>query len=173
MGKKRQTAKTGDKAIYGSRNSSLQENEATTKQALDSSSDHFHRERDQEYLNLDGVDSSEEQSDDGILDQEGVMDLGAVDEQESSAEESSDGSDSEADANPQDAFFRSVRPDDPETFTMETDDESSVDLEESDPRRWGHKKSAYHGADTADLELGQEQSVSTAVLNDQIPLTSF
>lgn len=95
MGKRRNTAKTGDKAIYKSRAPANQAGHATKHDDDDdddpmySKVDRFHNKRDEEFLKLDGNQSDSESEEE----REAVMDLGIGGEE--SASEESDSSEEE------------------------------------------------------------------------------
>jgi U3 small nucleolar RNA-associated protein 3 len=169
MGKRRNTAKTGDKAIYGSRQSSIvPERNAEDDHPMHNEIDRFHNDRDQDYLRLedDGDRLNADQDDDGISGQQGVMDLGARGDSDSSDEESSQdssvGIDEKGQANPQDDFMGPGQEEDEEESSGSESEEDVDDQQLSDPRNWGRKKSSYYHGDTADLEIGQDEEVRFA-----------
>lgn len=157
MGKKRNSAKTGDKAIY-KRNAEAREAEASRrsssskKQKSDPNMyndvDAFHNEQDQNFLNLerDAEDDASSESDEG---EEAVMDLGVGGE--SSSDDGDDDSDSDDDEDAAPLMRQANVPD----SDSSDDDDDEEDME--DVRDWGRKKSDYYHGDTADLELGQDE----------------
>ncbi len=158
---KRKTAKTGDKALYNSREQLA--NQFGSKKKSDDDPmhdevDRFHNEKDLDFVRL-GEDEGRN-SDDEDADLAGnthsVLDLGAG------------GSSSEEDGNDDDDFSS----DEEERFvdknaqnysssdgSVSSDDDydDDMDLDKEDPRNWGKKKSLYYHGDTADLEIGQEE----------------
>jgi U3 small nucleolar RNA-associated protein 3 len=170
MGKRRNTAKTGDKAIYGSRQLSIApERNVEEDHPMHNEIDRFHNEREKDYLGLEdnGGRLHEDQDDDGISGQQGVMDLGARGDSDSSDEESSQdssvGIDEKGQANPQDDLMPPLgQGEDEEESSSSESEEEDVDQQISDPRNWGRKKSSYYHGDTADLEIGQDEEVRFA-----------
>jgi U3 small nucleolar RNA-associated protein 3 len=158
MGKRRNTAKTGDRAIYKGRPSG----KSTTKKADGGSDDpmydeidRFHNDKSKDFLRLDGGQSDDDDDqDDGISGQEAIMDLGAVDDYDD--ESSSDGSEP-----PSKYAGASDDEDDDEEVSLSSDDssvgETKKDYQMGDPRNWGKKKGTYYHGDTADLEIGQDE----------------
>lgn len=160
MGKKRNTAKTGDIALYKSRES---ETDAARGNNSDDDGmyneiDRHHNRRQQEeeeYLDLNAQhdnDSDEENQDDGISGREGVLDLGGGESSSSDDEEESDDEDK----------VQRAQQDSEGESSVDENDSSSSESEEEDPgdldvRDWGKKKSAYYHGDTADLEIGQDE----------------
>ena len=159
MGKRRKTAKTGDKALYksGGRQIGKSSSSANDDPMFDEV-EAFHNKRDEDFLRLDadGNSSDEGDPDDGISRQEAVMDLGAsLDDGESSSE--SDGSSS---ASEDDAKGNAVGSDEEHEEVSLSSDDSDDDEHKyqlGDPRKWGKKKGAYYHGDTADLEIGQDE----------------
>jgi U3 small nucleolar RNA-associated protein 3 len=94
MGKKRQTAKTGDKKLYKSRFADI--NEAAKPKDDDNmynEIDRYHNEKDKEFLRLDQQ-PDEEVDDDGYADKEAVMDLaGGASSSEEEDDENDDSDD--------------------------------------------------------------------------------
>jgi U3 small nucleolar RNA-associated protein 3 len=162
MGKRRKTAKTGDKALYKSRlDVRVSGGGATQRQSDDdgmyNAVDRFHNRRDEEdFLKLDagGGDSEEdEDKDDGISGREGVLDLGGG---ENSSEE--EGEDDSMDDEPAKKHRRDAATSEEEPISSDSDDEDDIlNMEDSDVRDWGRTKSAYYHGDTADLEIGQDE----------------
>ena len=157
MGKKRNSAKTGDKAIYKRNAEAREATEASRrssgkKQKSDPNMyndvDAFHNEQDQNFLKLerDAEDDASSESDEG---EEAVMDLGVGGESSSD-----DGGDSESDDD-EDAAPLMRQANVPTSDSSDDDDDDEEDME--DVRDWGRKKSDYYHGDTADLELGQDE----------------
>lgn len=150
MGKKRKTAKTGDKKLYKGRELTV----STTKKGDDDKMyneiDRYHNEKDEEYISL--VHAPEEHvDDDGYADKEAVLDLaGGV----SSSEEEDDG-DSDNDEN--DIENHEVSDEEAHAMSSDDDDDDDDQMEEEGVMDWGRKKSSYFGGDTADLEIGQNE----------------
>lgn len=158
MGKRRKTAKTGDKALYKSRlNVSGGGATQSDDDGMYNAVDRFHNRLDEEaFLKLDaGVGDSEEDEDedDGISGREGVLDLGGG---ESSSEE--EGEDDSIDDEPAKKHRRDAASSEEEPISSDSDDEDDIlNMEDSDVRDWGRNKSAYYHGDTADLEIGQNE----------------
>jgi hypothetical protein len=132
---RRNTAKSGDKAIYKS-HKSLPETrkEDGDDDPIYDAVDRFHSD---DYLRLDQPvedDESDEQDDWG---EEAVMDLGVGDDDD--VDESSDDDEEE------------------EELPISDDDDVNEESEEENVRDWGSRKSAYYHGDTADLEIGQDE----------------
>lgn len=148
MGKKRNTAKTGDKALYKSRDD---EDVKDSSREVDDDGmynkiDRFHNERQEEFLKLD---ATAQDSDDDGEQEEAVMDLGIGGE---SSDEISDSSDDDSENDGGDG--RAAEDSAEEELSSSDDDEEQ---ETEDVRDWGSKKSAYYSGDTADLEIGQDK----------------
>ena len=166
-GRGRNTAKTGDKALYKSRNPSNDSNH--TKQGVRSGDgdddpmyndvDRFHRNRQkEEFLRIDQDVGGSDSSDDDDQ-EEAVMDLGlggSDDDDESVGDESSVASSENDGAQPRDAQ-QLTKGDSSSSDDDDDDDESNDDDELQDVRDWGKRKSSYYHGDTADLEIGQDQ----------------
>jgi hypothetical protein len=167
MGKKRNTAKTGDKGLYKSREK-LQKKDNNNK--IDSDDDpmyneidRFHNKREEDYLKLDDDgqnDSDDEDAKAFGANKESVLDLGAG---ASSSEEDGDDSSSDDDDGRQKHGKNGSDDDDDDSSSPDSSD-SDDDIENikemmeaDDPRNWGKKKSLYYHGDTADLEIGQEE----------------
>ena len=155
MGKRRKTAKTGDKALYKSRLNVSGGGDAAQSDddGMYNAVDRFHNRLDEEdFVKLDaaGRDDSEEDYDDGISGYEGVLDLGAG-ESSSEEEEDDDSIDELADK-------KHAASSEEEPVSSDSDDEDDIlNIEDSDIRDWGRSKSAYYHGDTADLEIGQDE----------------
>jgi U3 small nucleolar RNA-associated protein 3 len=149
MGKKRNTAKTGDSAIYKGRNNVIKDPvKDDDNDPMFNRIDRFHNAKEEEFLKLDAGDN-ESESDDGEK-EEGVMDLGI-------GGESSDESDSDGEDN--DDVVKNARHVDPDSGEEELSSSDDDDEEEEmeDVRDWGKKKASYYNGDTADLEIGQDE----------------
>jgi U3 small nucleolar RNA-associated protein 3 len=150
MGKKRNTAKTGDSAIYKGRDNVVKDDVKDADQdEMYDRVDRFHNAKEEEFLKLDGP-AAEDSEDDGEK-EEGVMDLGVGGE---SSDESSNDSDEEEEV------VRNAKHVDSdvsgeEELSSSDDDDEEEDME--DVRDWGKKKAAYYNGDTADLEIGQDE----------------
>ena len=158
MGRRRNTAKTGDKALYKKRDDlgSNQRRESDDDPVYDAV-DRFHK--DEEFIQL----SREEQGDDShdeIDRTEAVMDLGLAGESSSSEEEDDDKSDSEEENVHVPGQDRSLGLgddlDDEEASLSSDDSDQEIPLK-TNVRDWGRQKKDYYHGDTADLELGQEE----------------
>ncbi|KAL7555564.1 hypothetical protein ACA910_013040 [Epithemia clementina (nom. ined.)] len=159
---RRNTAKTGDKALYKQRSKTSTTKSGTRHvngdddddDAMYSKVDRFYNQADEEdYIQLtEGDQNSEnEDDDDEVLQQEAVLDLGGGDV--SSSDEEEKNSDTDDDDDEEDH----VRPDLTATLSSDSDgDDDEVDGNMDDVRNWGSKKSVYYHGDTADLEIGQE-----------------
>ena len=144
MGKRRNTAKTGDRAVYN------------TREKLSSKSERVDLDE-ENYLQLDSDDgaSSQSSSDEAIPMQQDVMDLGVGGDSDSSDDDStSDDNDDKIRGNPQDDADES---DDSDDDSSSSDSEDEIDYQQADPRSWGKKKSMYYHGDTGDIEIGQDQ----------------
>ena len=167
-GKRRHTAKTGDKKLYQSRNDTVDDNNNNSDDdPMYDHVDRFHNQKDaQEFLKLDGGNdgSSSEDDDDGLEPKhESVLDLALGGE---ASDEDSASSDDE------NAAKTKKRDDDDDDEESEETDENSVSSSDNDEedmeenvRDWGRRKSAYYHGDTADLEIGQDEE--DAVLEEQ------
>jgi U3 small nucleolar RNA-associated protein 3 len=176
-GRRRNTAKTGDKALYVQK-SHQQQQHSRPKRASnvgggnDNDDNHddddnvydpvdrFHRRREQkqqeeEFLRLDGNDESHGSDDEGN-NVEAVMDLGVggSDDDDDGSSRSSQGAGSSSTS----ASGSQTSESDEEEDEGDEDDSLEERGEEvEDVRDWGRRKSAYYHGDTADLEIGQEQ----------------
>lgn len=159
-GKRRKhTAKTGDKALYKSRpvsHTSSKDDNSDDDDRMYNAVDRFHNGQ-EEFLKLDaGNSSSEEEEDDGISGREAVLNLDGV--------ESGSSSSSEDDSSVEEEPAALVTRERQKAESFSSDDDSSdednderLELQESNVRDWGSKKSAYYHGDTADLEIGQDE----------------
>ena len=153
MGKKRRnTAKTGDKAIYKAGASEIAKKaNGSDDDAMYSKVDRFYNQRDEEDLiEMSKSQYSDEDEDDKVLYQEGVMDLGA------GGMSSDDDDDDESEASIEETASQNNQTK-PDMAASSDDSSSDEEEEEEDVRDWGKKKSVYYHGDTADLEIGQEE----------------
>ena len=173
MGKKRNSVKTGDKAIYKKNAPARAEaaagrhgnNKATTSDPnMYDDVDVFHKEQDQNFIQLEREAAAEDDdagNTSGSDDNEGeeaVMDLGVGGESSSSDDDSDDDSDSYDGDGAPNATRQSKGPAPASSSSDDNDDDDDDDEEEvEDVRDWGRKKSDYYHGDTADLELGQDE----------------
>lgn len=164
MGKRRNTAKTGDKALYkaklaskGHRSSGTNTKKNHSQSRYDEANDddndgvydkvdRYHNQR-EEFLKLDGGSDSESDNDRGE-ETEAIMDLGVGGDDSSSDSESLSGGEDHSD-------MASTQNENAEISSDDDDDQENFEME--DVRDWGKRKSSYYNGDTADLEIGQEQ----------------
>lgn len=150
MGKRRKTAKTGDKSLY-KKAAEARQGKGVSKQQNDDSMydkvDQYHNEKDEELLKLDGGNANEDDSDQD--EEEAVMDLGAGGD--SSEDDDEDDEESDSDHDQLNTLHKAQQ----ELSSSSEDDDEEGDMD--DIRGWGKKKSAYYHGDTADLELGQDE----------------
>ena len=117
--------------------------------------DQFHKDKDADYLKLDGAgEPSDSEDDDGMTHQHNIMDLGAGGGDDDSASSSSDDNDDDAGRGVGQAAHHDDSDSEEASMASSSDDEEDAI---PDPRQWGRKKSTYYHGDTADLELGQDQ----------------
>jgi U3 small nucleolar RNA-associated protein 3 len=179
-GRRKNTAKTGDKALYGQRSQPHQKShpksryrggggdDGSDEDAMYDTVDRFHNRREkkqqEEFLRLDGNDygggdDGEESEGDNV---EAVMDLGvggSDDDGDDDDDDESSGSEGESAGG---STSSSASGDQTKEIDYDDDEEDDDSLEERDEevedvRDWGKRKSAYYHGDTADLEIGQEQ----------------
>jgi len=170
MGKKRQTAKTGDKALYKSREKL---NERNKKKGDDDDPmyneiDRFHNEQDQNFIRLGEIDEGKNDDEDEDLagNKISVLDLGAGGTSSSEDDDDDDEDDSSSNEdgyNNKDRKSRDIVAGDNYTSSdsedmSDNDDDDDDSIIQEDPRNWGKKKSLYYHGDTADLEIGQEEN---------------
>jgi U3 small nucleolar RNA-associated protein 3 len=150
-GKKRNTAKTGDSAIYKGRDNVVKNVNAEDgdDDQMNDRVERFNNAKEEEFLKLDGP-VSDDSEDDGEK-EEAVMDLGVGGE---SSDESSQDSDEEDDVVKNARHVDSDQSGEEELSSSDDDDEEE---ELEDVRDWGKKKAAYYNGDTADLEIGQDE----------------
>ena len=166
MGKRRNTAKTGDQAIYKSRN-----DKSTTKNGVVDDDDdmyneveRFHNAKEQlkdDMLRFDGEDD-DSSDDNGTGRTENVFDLQLSDSEDDEDDKSEDSDDSSDEG----AAGKNMKDDDDDSDSgddevdLSSDDDDLEDIREQankvDVMNWGKKKKAYYHGDTADLEIGQE-----------------
>jgi hypothetical protein len=161
MGRKsRNTAKTGDVAIYKSRG----EDEDEPKKVMDT--DNMYNEIDRYHNATNDLQEDmlkfnrEDDEDEDENDVENVFDLG-LDDDESDDDDSEDSDDSDGGADQRGNLQHgSSETDDGSDIEGEDDDDddSSIDMEmpETDVLNWGKRKKDYYHGDTADLEIGQQ-----------------
>ena len=157
MGKRRKTAKTGDRALSRGGRQIEKPNNLSEDDPMYNDIDNFHNQKDADFLRLDRDDMSSQdgEADDGISRQEAVMDLGAaVDDDESSSE-----SDDSASPYEGAGTGKPYESEEEEEISLSSDDsdDKNQDYQIGDPRKWGKKKGAYYHGDTADLEIGQDE----------------
>ena len=161
MGKKRHTAKTGDKALYKSRDS---KNEATDKRDADDDPmfdevDRYNNARDE--LQKDMLHFGNDKNDDSSVDEapneENVFDLGVGGSSSESEDDDEDDSES-ADETTDHTAAQTVLSDSSvdEDGSSSSDNEFQDQAAETDILNWGKSKRDYYNGDTADLEIGQE-----------------
>ena len=157
---KRKTAKTGDKALYNSREQLANQSGGKKKSDDDpmyDEVDRFHNERDSDFIRLDedGRQGSDDEDADLAGNKHSVLDLGAGG---TSSEEDDDDDDSSLDEEDRyvDKKAENYSSSD-DSVSSDDDDDDDLDRAQEDPRNWGKKKSLYYHGDTADLEIGQEE----------------
>ena len=170
MGKKRNTAKTGDKALYNSR-SKLQHTSASNQDDDDNDMmynevDRYHNSKQQlqdDMLKF-GEDDSDEEEEGLGNDVENVFDLGLDQDDDDDDDSDDDDSDDGSEEDDSEAGYKARQQDPKPDLDQSGDDsddsgDSSIFEQEMDEEKllnWGkHKKDYYHG-DTNDLEIGQE-----------------
>ena len=153
MGRKsRNTAKTGDKAIYKARGSvnAVQRSEGDDDSNMYGAVDRYHRQKEEEFLKLDQQhDDSESEEEE----KEAVMDLGLGGEDDESNR--SDSSSSEDDMKDRLDDQDELSSDDEQELSDDSDHDEEFRVE--NVRDWGKRKTAYYNGDTADLEIGQDE----------------
>lgn len=176
MGKRHNTAKTGDKAIYKGRESDSSGQRKKKNEDDDNmynEIDRFHNERDQEFIRLgDDGDNDSDDDLDMAANKEAVLDLGLGGASSDSSDDDDDSDDDDSSLDDDHAKKQnkadqsdssgSSDSDSDNGDDSDSDDEEIKDLREKlaaaeDPRKWGKKKSMYYHGDTADLEIGQEE----------------
>ncbi|GAX09817.1 hypothetical protein FisN_11Lh208 [Fistulifera solaris] len=156
MGKRRNTAKTGDKAVSGKgKKQTLERKNARDDDDDDpmyTKVDRYHNQKEEEFMKLDYVqsDSEEEEEKEAVMD----LGLGGDDDTDGSSDEPSDDDDSDLqDGEKEESDLSS---DDDAEVSVSSSDEEEEEEEMQDVRNWGRNKKAYYHGDTADLEIGQE-----------------
>jgi U3 small nucleolar RNA-associated protein 3 len=178
-GRRRNTAKTGDKALYAKRsNQEGSKGRSKDEDAMDADDDmydrvdRYHNRLEQDFLRLDGKegeDSDDDDNDDGNYNNVlPVMNLGIGASDDDEDDEDSDDESSGDEAEHRDsskgyakrAHADDDSDDDDDDDDAATSDDGEEDEEEEEPedvRDWGKRKSSYYHGDTADLEIGQDQ----------------
>lgn len=173
MGKKRNTAKTGDKALYNSRGKDQDARNKNNKSDDDANNrmyneiDRFHNEQDQNFIRLGAEEEDNDDDEDKDLagNQISVLDLGAGG-MSSSEDDDDDDDDDDSSSDDEDIDNRNgahsssddgTSDEDDDNSDSDDDDEEDYNMKQGDPRNWGKKKSLYYHGDTADLEIGQEE----------------
>ena len=151
MGKRRKTAKTGDKALYKQRETAIVGHDDDDNDQIYSKVDRFHNER-EEFLKLDQNEDDPESEEE--LQEEAVLDLAVGDE--SSSDDDSSVADEDSDRVPQESSSHGEASSSSDDASSE-DDSDDDEMPVQDIRDWGKKKSDYYNGDTADLEIGQEK----------------
>lgn len=164
MGRKsRNTAKTGDVAIYKSRDDAVS---SSSKQKDDDNMynevERYHNAKDglqDDMLKFDNANDDDSEND--IDQQENVFDLGLDESDDNDSDDSGDSSDESSVEKKRALDQQGDGSDDTSDESDEEDDDdddSSTDMEEpeTDVMNWGKRKRDYYHGDTADLELGQE-----------------
>lgn len=159
MGKKRNTAKTGDKSIYASRGN----RESVAQKYVDDDNmyndvDRYNNARDDLQDDVLNFDNNDDQSEEEGLqnDVENVFDLGiGQSDEESSSDDISTSSSDEVEKHREGEETQNSDDD-----GISVDDDSSIEGMEEIPKadllNWGKRKKDYYNGDTADLEIGQE-----------------
>jgi len=165
MGKKRHTAKTGDKALYKSRDSinDTKEKDDDDDDPMYDEVDRYNNARDelqQDVLRLSRDANKDSSSADEVSDEENVFDLGIGSSGSSSESEDEDEEDSDGTGTSDDEVVGPVGSSDDdeeeEDASSSSDDEFENKASETDVLNWGKSKRDYYHGDTADMEIGQE-----------------
>lgn len=160
MGKRKNTAKTGDKKVYASRETGVGTKKTITNE---DSLESFHKQRDDEFLRLGEAEEGPGKGDaidESFLQKQHVLDLGITDESSGDDNDLDDGDESSQEdfhnevSNVSDPTSSSSDEDD-----YDDDDDDEIEKMKEDPRRWGKKKASYYDGDTGDLEIGQDEEV--------------
>jgi U3 small nucleolar RNA-associated protein 3 len=158
MGKGK-TAKTGDKALYGSREQLA--NQSGNKKKSDDDPmynevDRFHNEKDEDFIRLgeDERQNNDDEDEDLAGNIHSVLDLGAGGV---SSDEEDDDDDSSSEEENRFVDKKGENYSSSGDSDSSDDDDDDDDMIQEDPRNWGKKKSLYYQGDTADLEIGQEE----------------
>jgi len=163
--KSRNTAKTGDKKLYASREDETALGQSSQKPDSDDDQmfnevDRYHNRREESVIPFDKDEGDSESDDDGITKgREAVFDLGV-------GGSSSEDDDDESSDNEDDDSSASSSGDEEAAKSSDEDSESDDDLDdefddgeatETNVLDWGKKKRDYYLGDTADLEIGQDE----------------
>ena len=155
---KRNTAKTGDKALYNARDKL--ENSKSKKNVDDDDMynevDRYHNAKNDLEDDMLRFGQKEESDEEGMQNNvEGVFDLGL-----DHSEDESESDESEEDSSDEDEPSSRKPLQESDDEGSEEDDDSSIDgfdeNAEPDLLNWGKRKRDYYHGDTADLEIGQE-----------------
>lgn len=168
MGKKRHTAKTGDKGLHKSTQRSNindtvnigdNDNDSDNKDPLYNEVDRFHNEKDKDFLKLDQQDNGDDDDSEGDdVQEDAVMDLGLGDaySEDDEGDDDDDSSDDDNDMGTKNDEEEDDDDDEEEAMPFSPSDDEEEEMEDN-IRDWGRKKSAYYSGDnTADLEIGQD-----------------
>jgi hypothetical protein len=165
---KRNTAKTGDKALYKSRDKV--QDDSKSKKIIDDDDmynevDRYNNAQDdfrEDMLRFNQKDDSDDEEEGLQNDVEGVFDLGLdQSEDESQSDDSEDESSTESGS-----LVQKPLDDDDD----EDDDDSLDDIDQSEPDllNWGKRKRDYYHGDTADLEIMDEHdAIEDAELEEE------
>ncbi len=176
MGRKRRnTAKTGDVALYKSRENEIN---ATRTAGAKSDQDNMYNEVERYQnakddlqddvlkFNTNDQDSDDDEDigggDGGLANQENVFDLGLGDEDDDEDDGDSDSDEgdnrrySSSKYNQSDSDEETPESDDIEDDDDDDDSINGFEIPETNVLNWGKSKKSYYHGDTADLELGQE-----------------
>jgi U3 small nucleolar RNA-associated protein 3 len=159
MGRKRNTAKTGDKAVYasrGNRNSNDAEKHVDNDDMYNEI-DRYNNARDELQDDVLNFNQNDDESEEGGIqnDVENVFDLGIGKSDDESTTTSGSSSQDDGSIGQEEGMHDESLEDD-----EVSDDESSIeemdDIPKTDLLNWGKRKKDYYNGDTADLEIGQE-----------------
>ena len=166
MGRRRNTAKTGDAALYKSRTVSEEQASSEKNNSDDDGMynevDRYHNRKEltTDMLRFDEKERDESDQEDGLTNVEGVLDLGmgsSSDEDSSSDELDSDIDDSIVGNRTSDkSSLDSVHESDSSADLSDDNEEEYADPTKTNILNWGNRKRDYYHGDTADLEIGQE-----------------
>jgi len=165
---KRNTAKTGDKALYNARDKLSEQAKASVdNDDMYNEVDRYNNARDElqdDMLTFDQKDDSEEE---GMQnDVQGVFDLGLNNSDDESDSDDSDDNEDDASHESEPAPRRPLQaPKDDED-----DDDSIDDFDDAEPDvlNWGKRKRDYYHGDTADLEIMEKtDAVEDAELEEE------
>lgn len=142
---RRNTAKTGDRAVYNSRPSGSKNNKPTIED------DEFIRV---ENPSGDDFSAGDDQSTNSsrIASVQNVMDLGIEEESDTSDDSSEDGE------NREELLLKGPHEEaEDSSVSSASEDDYSSPEQKFDSKLWGKKKSLYYHGDTADIEIGQDK----------------